>query len=143
MEQYKKLVRKFKEHGYKMTPQRRAILRAIVKGGSHPCAEEIYEIVLEEMPDTSRATVYNTLRELVAIHEACELDLDHHVRRYELSAQEHGHLVCLQCERIEDIVCNFGQIRAAFEHENGFVPVRYTATIYGYCSTCKSEQHGF
>ena len=61
------LVVTFKQHGYKMTPQRRAILEAITAAESHPSAEQLYEVVRESMPDTSRATVYNTLRELVTI----------------------------------------------------------------------------
>ena len=133
------LVRKFKEHGYKMTPQRRAILEAIAAAESHPTAEELYEVVRERMPDTSRATVYNTLRELVAIREAYELDVGHGVRRYEISAVEHGHLVCLRCGKIQDIQGDFCRLPALFEQCEGFSPVRYAVTVYGYCADCAPE----
>jgi len=136
MKRCKELVRKFKQHGYKMTPQRRVILEAIVSSTSHPTAEEIYEVVRQRMPDTSLATVYNTLRELVAIKEAFELDLGRGVRHYEISDGEHAHLVCLNCERIQDIRGDFAQLHSLFQHGNGFHPVRYVVTIHGYCSAC-------
>ena len=48
------LVRKFKRHGYKMTPQRRAILEEIAVPGAHPTAEQIHESVRQSMPDSTR-----------------------------------------------------------------------------------------
>ena len=136
MEQGQDLVTRFKEHGYKMTPQRRAIMEAIVESDSHPTAEELYEVVRARMPDTSRATVYNTLRELVAIREAYELDLGHGVRRYEVSPHEHGHLVCLNCGKIQDIEGDFRRLRTLFDGCDGFRPLRYAVSVYGYCAVC-------
>jgi Fur family ferric uptake transcriptional regulator len=130
------LVRKFKRHGYKMTPQRRAILEAIAVPASHLTAEQIHEIVCQRMPDTSLATVYNTLRELVSIDQVHELDLGHGVRRYEIAQVEHAHLVCLNCQRIQDIPADFSQLKSLFAHNGGFHPVRYDVTIYGYCDDC-------
>jgi Fe2+ or Zn2+ uptake regulation protein len=136
MKRYEKLVQAFKEHGYKMTPQRRAILEAIAGSLSHPTAEQIHEVVRERMPDTSLATVYNTLRELVSIEEARELDLGDGVRRYEVSLHEHAHAVCINCGRVQDIEGDFGKLRSLFPRRNGFTPVRYAMTIYGYCPRC-------
>ena len=136
------LVRKFKQHGYKITPQRRAILGVIAGPISHPTAEEIYELVRERMPDTSLATVYNTLRELVTIGEAYELILDCGVRRYELTGTKHAHLVCLQCGRIQDLFVNWAELESLLCPQDGFRPVRYDVTIYGYCADCASPPEG-
>ena len=130
------LVRRFKRHGYKMTPQRRAILEAIAVPASHLTAEQIHEIVCRRMPDTSLATVYNTLRELVSIGQVHELDLGHGVRRFEIAQGEHAHLVCLNCQRIQDIPADFSQLKSLFANNGGFRPVRYDVTIYGYCDDC-------
>jgi Fe2+ or Zn2+ uptake regulation protein len=137
MERLEELVQEFKQHGYKMTPQRRAIIEIISDCTSmHPTAEQIHERMLERMPDTSLATVYNTLRELVAIGQVYELSLGHGVRRYELSRKEHGHLVCLQCGKITDIQGDFEQVASLFGDHDGFRPVRHDVTIFGYCSDC-------
>jgi Fe2+ or Zn2+ uptake regulation protein len=135
------LVRKFKRHGYKMTPQRRAILEAIAVPGSHLTAEQIHENVRESMPDTSLATVYNMLRELVAIQQVHELDLGHGVRRYELSEKEHVHLVCLNCQCIVDMPADLNYLKAVVAEHDGFHPVRYDVTIYGYCDKCLEESY--
>ena len=130
------LVRKFKRHGYKMTPQRRAILEEIAVSGAHPTAEQIHESVCQRMPDTSLATVYNTLRELVAVHEVRELDVGLGVRRYEIAEGEHAHLVCLNCQCIVDMPIDFLPLKTMVAQHDGFRPVRYDVTIYGYCAKC-------
>ena len=86
------------------------------------------------MPDISLATVYNTLRELAEMQELCELDLGHRVRHYEISREEHAHQVCLMCGRIEDVPGDFEKVKSLFVCGEGFHPVRYTVTIYGYCA---------
>ena len=135
------LVRKFKRHGYKMTPQRRAILEEIAVSGSHPTAEQIHESVCQRMPDTSLATVYNTLRELVVVHEVRELDVGLGVRRYEIAEGEHAHLVCLNCQCIVDMPLDFVPLKAMVAQHDGFQPVRYDVTIYGYCDKCLEEMN--
>ena len=136
------LVRKFKRHGYKVTPQRRAILEAIAASCSHPTAEQIHESVLQSMPDTSLATVYNTLRELVAVQEVHELDLGHGVRRYEIADGEHAHLVCLNCQCIMDMPADLRPLKEMVAERNSFRPVHYDVTVYGYCAKCLEEGNG-
>ena len=140
MKRVEELVRKFRDHGYKMTPQRRAILEAISAAPSHPTAEQIYETVRERMPYTSLATVYNTLRELVTIHELQELDLGSGVRRYELAEQEHAHMVCLCCGQIQDLSGDFDELKSLFRQQDGFEPLHYALTVYGYCADCRTAK---
>jgi Fe2+ or Zn2+ uptake regulation protein len=134
MSSLEELVQRFKQHGYKMTPQRRAILEVLTGDTSHPTAEQIYELVRERMPDISLATIYNTLHELAQMQELCELDLGHGVRHYEISQGDHAHRVCLICGRIEDVTGNFERVKSLFQCDEGFRPVRYDVTIYGYCA---------
>jgi Fur family ferric uptake transcriptional regulator len=131
------LVEQFREHGYKMTPQRRAIIQVIAGCTSlHPTAEQIHDRVTEQMPDISLATVYNTLRELVAIDQIFELNLGLGTRHYELCREEHAHLVCLQCGKIRDVPGDLGVVMTRFHRNNGFRAVRHDVTIFGYCAGC-------
>ena len=140
MERLQELIQEFKQHGYKMTPQRRAIIEIIADCTSvHPTAEQIHERMLKRMPDTSLATVYNTLRELVTIGQVYELNLGHGVRQYELSRSEHAHLVCLQCGEITDVVADFDQVTSLFADHIGFRPIRHDVTVFGYCSNCAAD----
>ena len=130
------LVQKFKTHGYKMTPQRRAIIETTTGSLSHLSAEEIHHIVLERMPDISLATVYNTLRELVAIGAAHEMNLSTDARRYEFSKEMHSHFVCLMCGKIQDVQTDQNKLASLFKLNSGNYAIRYEATIYGYCANC-------
>ena len=51
-----------KKKGYKLTPQRRAIVDTIVLNeGKHLTAEEIYDEVKKDCPEIGLATVYRTI----------------------------------------------------------------------------------
>jgi Fe2+ or Zn2+ uptake regulation protein len=134
MSRFEELVQAFKQHNYKMTPQRRAILEVLTGDIHHPTAEQIHELVKERMPDISLATVYNTLHELAEMEELCELELGHGVRHYEISQGDHAHRVCLICGRIEDVPGDFEKLKPLFQYGEDFRPVRYAVTIYGYCA---------
>ena len=130
------LVQKFKTHGYKMTPQRRAIIETTTGSLSHLSAEEIHQIVSKRMPDIALATVYNTLRELVAIGAAREMNLSNDARRYEFSQDMHSHFVCLVCGKIQDVQTDQHKLASLFKLNSGNYAIRYEATIYGYCPNC-------
>jgi len=134
MSRFEELVQKFKKYGYKMTPQRRAILEVLAGDTLHPTAEQIHEAVRERMPDISLATVYNTLHELAGMQELYKLDVGHGVRHYEISRGDHAHRVCLICGRIEDVSGDFEKLKSLFKCCDDFRPVRYAMTIYGYCA---------
>jgi len=52
-----------KEKGYKLTPQRRAILNGIIDSeGAHLTAEELYDLVKIDCPEIGLATVYRTVQ---------------------------------------------------------------------------------
>jgi Fe2+ or Zn2+ uptake regulation protein len=139
MSRLEELIQTFRQHGYKMTPQRRAILEVLTEDTSHPTAEQIHETVRERMPDISLATVYNTLHELAEMQELSELNLGHGVRHYEISQGDHAHRVCLVCGRIEDVSGDFEKLKSMFQCCDDFRPVRYAVTIYGYCTDYDSS----
>ena len=137
MPHLQELVAQFREHGYKMTPQRRAIIEVIAGCTAlHPTAEQIHDRVTVRMPDISRATVYNTLRELVATGQIFELSLGLGMRHYELSHDEHAHLVCVKCGEIRDVPGDLGRVAMLFHQDDGFRSIRHEVTISGYCAAC-------
>jgi Fe2+ or Zn2+ uptake regulation protein len=139
MLRFEELVQTFKQHGYKMTPQRRAIIKVLTGDTHHPTAEQIHGLVKERMPDISLATVYNTLHELTKVEGLCELDTGHRGRHYEVSRQDHAHQVCLECGQIKDVPGDFEKVKPLFESGEDFHPVRYAVTIYGHCADCVSS----
>jgi len=129
-----------KAQGRRMTPQRRAIIQALVENHSHPTAEQVLTRVRSRMPNLSPATVYNTLHELVDIGVLQELDLGLGERHYDVFPAGHAHLVCLGCGRIEDVPCNRDALRLAPEHTHGFVLEECSVVFRGYCPVCASQR---
>jgi Fe2+ or Zn2+ uptake regulation protein len=68
------LVARFREQGYKVTPQRQLIFRLLNGNTAHPTAETLYEVAAEQMPGISLRTVYQTLSELSAMGEVQHID---------------------------------------------------------------------
>ena len=134
------LLDQFRQNGLKITPQRRVILDLLAQDDSHPTADEIYQCVLSVMPEVSRTTVYNTLRELIALGELTEVrDLSEGGLRYDTDTGLHHHLYCLHCHTLVDIDHDFEGLALPPEDASGYQIVRHQVTFYGVCPDCQGE----
>lgn len=132
------LCAQLREHGRRVTPQRRAIIQALLDSdGMHPTADQVFKRVQSVMPDMSPATVYNTLHEMVEIGELLELDLGLGERRYDLYTSNHAHLVCLGCGQVVDVPYSDPPALPP-EHAQGFRVIDYLGVFRGYCPGCQS-----
>jgi Fe2+ or Zn2+ uptake regulation protein len=134
------LIHLFRHAGYKITPQRRVIFEILSQDDSHPTAEDIYRRVLGVLPDTSRATVYNTLRELVELGELLEVEtLSEGGMRYDTNAGQHHHLLCMNCHNLVDISRDFEGLKLPPDEAAGYRIVRHQVIFYGYCPHCQDK----
>jgi Fur family transcriptional regulator, peroxide stress response regulator len=76
------IVGRLRERGHRLTPQRYAVVRALVEGGEHPSAEQLFH-VSNAYPMMSRATVYKTLDTLKDAGEVLELQFREGPNRYD------------------------------------------------------------
>jgi Fe2+ or Zn2+ uptake regulation protein len=130
----------FREQGLRITPQRRAIFELLANDNSHPAAEEVYQRLLSHMPDISRTTVYNTIRELVAMGELVKVEEPSDTAtRYDTRAGSHHHLFCLGCHALVDLAHDFGGLELSEEESSGYQVVRRQVTFYGYCPSCQRQ----
>src|SRR4051794_24889151 len=92
-----------RQRGQRVTSQRLVINRALRELDRHVTAEEVLGEVSERLPNVSLPTVYATLdlfEELgivrrAAVREGAVL--------YDPRAEQHHHLVCRRCGRVEDL----------------------------------------
>src|SRR5579863_3908188 len=95
-----------RKRGVRLTRQRRILLDLIDQSGRHLDAESLYQLAKEKDPKLNRVTVYRTLKLLKMGGLVDELDLMHvegDQHYYESRAkQEHAHLVCLRCGKVEE-----------------------------------------
>ncbi len=86
----------------KVTPQRVAVLEAIISSRTHPTAENIIEYVSEKHPNIGKGTVYRVLETLVKSKIIGKVKTDSGVMRYDPVIKNHHHLYCVNSDRIED-----------------------------------------
>lgn len=134
------ICQQLRARGRRVTPQRRAIIRALQEDDPHPDAEQIFARVSRVMPDLSPATVYNTLRELVEIGVLTELDLGLGERHYDLTTDAHAHLVCLACGRVVDVPYDHEGLVLSAKNGHGFQIVDCQVMLRGYCPACARQR---
>ncbi len=135
-----KVCAKFRVEGRRVTPQRRAIVRVLLRESAHLTADQVLTHVRREMPSISPATVYNTLHELSEMGLVRELDLGLGLeeRRYDVATGRHDHMVCLGCGRIEDVPRRNG-LRSSLKEDHDFEIVDRRVTYLGFCPACATE----
>jgi Fur family transcriptional regulator, peroxide stress response regulator len=94
------------EKKLKVTPQRIAILEAIIKLNNHPTAENIIDYIRYNHPNIATATVYKVLDALASNELIKKVKTERDVMRYDAVMESHHHLYCSESDRIEDYTDN-------------------------------------
>ncbi|MEW2557033.1 Fur family transcriptional regulator [Streptomyces zhihengii] len=98
------LLERLRTRGWRVTAQRRVVAEVLDGDHVHLTADEVHARAVLRLPEISRATVYNTLGELVALGEVVEVSTDGRAKRYDPNAHRpHQHLVCSGCGIIRDV----------------------------------------
>lgn len=122
--------------GFKMTPQRRAIIGYLENEKSHPTADDVFYAVNKKFPMTSRATVYNTLKWLNTVGMLMER-FEGDKMRYDPNCDRHHHFVCGVCRKVEDVhyevITDLGSIELPEKH----LVDSYEVTVRGTCKDCR------
>ncbi|MEJ2695796.1 MAG: transcriptional repressor [Candidatus Sulfobium sp.] len=129
---------RYKGMGFKLTPQRLAILDYLEGNDSHPSAEEIYTAVSKKFPTMSLATVYNTLEALRLRGEVRELTVDPGKKRFDPDTGPHHHLICTGCRRIVDVRVDFSLSVPTGERRDFEITGNHIE-FYGLCPECRGE----
>ena len=90
------------EKGLRVTPQRIAILSAVIKLNNHPTAEKIIEYIKKNHPNISIGTVYKVLDSFVENNLLNKVKTESGIMRYDPTQSKHHHLYCTETDRIED-----------------------------------------
>jgi Fur family peroxide stress response transcriptional regulator len=88
--------------GLKVTPQRIAVLDAVINLKNHPTAENVRVFIKANHPNIATGTVYKTLETFVKNDIINKVKTDNDIMRYDAVHEKHHHLYCADSERIED-----------------------------------------
>ena len=94
---------KFEHSGLRFTPQRYSVMSFLMAHHEHPTAAEIFEAVNRVDPQSSRATTYNNLRDLVGAGLVRQVAAEGRAARYDAKDGQHHHFICDRCGNVEDI----------------------------------------
>ena len=97
------VVKRFRETGLKITPQRLSIFKLLQGNHNHPSAEDIYQEILKVHPSISFTTVYKTLQTLRDMGEIQEMSVNPERAHFDPDIREHSHTFCRSCKQISDL----------------------------------------
>jgi Fur family peroxide stress response transcriptional regulator len=126
--------------GHRLTPQRLAVVRALVGSPSHPSADQVYSAVVAEHPGIGLATIYNTLELLQSLGQVMPLDFGEGRKRYDARRPEpHAHLICAACGRVEDVDgLDLAGLPVQVASRTGYQVLEHRFDLRGLCPTCQT-----
>lgn len=132
-------VPQLRARGFRMTPQRMAILHVLHHGGTHLTPSEVYARARHELPGLTEPTVYRTLDFLVenGLVRSSHAASGHHT--YQIAGRDHHHLVCRVCgSEIEVEHSLLAGLYLTLERESGYRKIDSHMTFFGLCPACSA-----
>ena len=127
-----------RQHGLQITAQRLAVLRA-VSDRSHSTAEDIDRAVRDEIGAISRQAVYDAVGILTDKGVLRRIQPAGSPARYETRvADNHHHIVCRACGRMEDVDCAVGHTPCLTAADDMGYEIDEAEVVYwGRCPDCQ------
>ncbi len=128
-----------REKGYRLTPQRELVLRAVDELG-HATPDEVHAKVRESSSAVNISTVYRTLELLEDLDLVRHTHLTDRAPTYHSKATpDHIHLVCRSCSAVlEAQPEEFDDVLQQLRDRHGFEADLGHLTVFGTCRACVS-----
>ena len=135
------MIHALRDHDYKITPQRLAILTVLSESKDHPSVDSVFERVKKNFPTTSLATVYKNISILKALNQVLELGFGDGRNRYDGRAPyPHSHLICTQCRKVMDPdLSGIHHMTNELAEKTGYKIVDLRLDFYGLCPDCQEK----
>ena len=119
--------------------QRELVLRQVQKRGDHPTADDIYLALRDDCPNLSLGTVYRNLNNLVEMGMMRRVSIPGMADCFDRTTEEHDHLYCTQCGKVEDVFLYSGLMRQILDERTDLQVSHYSLNLYGLCSHCRNK----
>jgi Fur family ferric uptake transcriptional regulator len=128
-----------RERGYRLTPQRELVLRAVDDLG-HATPDEVLSKVREQSAAVNISTVYRTLELLEELGLVRHTHLTDRTPTYHSkTTPDHVHLVCRGCGSVlEATMDEFVPMTDALRGRHGFTADVGHLTVFGRCADCEA-----
>jgi len=138
----KAIAEELRKKGFKLTPQRRAIIEIIIGSQGHLTPSDIYEKLKDRHSGIGLVTVYRTLDVLQDSGMLCEVHIGDTCRSYlKRPGGHHHHLICNDCGKVVDFMdCELGELEQRLMLETGFKIDRHLLEFMGTCKICLEKR---
>ena len=129
-----------RKRGFRLTPQRIAILNVLLKEGGHLSPTEVYQRASEQLPGLTEPTVYRTLSFLTEQGMVMAGYTGGGQVVYEASEHIHHHLICRACGGSIEI--GHDALQELYDKlfaVTGFRIDSSHVTLFGFCPDCQSS----
>ena len=138
MNSFEQTIKKLRGQGFKLTPQRLAVIKYMLGNKNHPSALTIHKDLKRRYPSLSFSTVYNTLNVLEQIGEVKPIYVFSDHVNYDSSVEPHMHLFCDECNRIHDILpADVAEIQLPVGELCGHLVKSSQVIFKGTCKNCR------
>lgn len=121
----------------RLTKQRKIILDELCKVKTHPTVDEVYDMVRKRIPRISLGTVYRNLELLAEQGKIMKLDIDSERMRFDGNPQEHSHIRCVICGKVDDIEIDPKVAWDESCNDSGYQILGYKVEFFGKCPECR------
>lgn len=124
----------------RMTHQREVILEELSKFKGHPTADILYERIKKKLPRISLATVYRNLEILSEAGMIRKLEISGRQKRFDRELEQHSHICCVRCRRVDNIRLDQKQLLlAGSEESRGYIISGFRIEFFGICPECQKK----
>lgn len=136
------IIRKLRDDGHKITPQRLAIAKILAKSEGHPSVENIHGQIKKDFPTMSLATVYRNILLIKSLGEVLEIGFPDGSNRYDGNRPyPHPHVICIKCKKIIDPeLDSLDEMKKEVAEETNFKILNHRLDFFGICSDCLAKE---
>ncbi|HXS15159.1 MAG TPA: Fur family transcriptional regulator [Candidatus Saccharimonadales bacterium] len=125
------------KHDLKITQARVSLLKLIEKENKPLDAQFLIDM-LQKTSQVDKVTIFRILNVLSEHGILKRLEFGEGKARYELNTEDHHHLICQNCGKIEDISdCNISALEKEIKQKKHFLVRLHTLEFFGLCKDCQ------
>ena len=125
--------------GHRITAVRRLIIDLLNQSKKPATALELQNIVTKKLRPVNKTTIYRELELLLANKIIIEINFGDNKKRYEIAGlPHHHHLVCSNCDRVEDVFVtqDLNKLEQKISKEKSFTIHSHSLEFFGLCQDC-------
>jgi Fur family peroxide stress response transcriptional regulator len=135
MKNYTNMLRSY---NLKATPQRLVIIESIDRYG-HINIDNLYVEVKNKFNSISLATIYKNINSMISNMLLLEVKIPNEKSVYEITKEQHSHLVCKDCGEVIDINIDTARMVESISEDYSFSIEKSDLIFSGSCEKCTTK----